>query len=1406
MASVEPPLLFQSSSQQPSSPSFASPPQSPGHLIHAQTPVSPPPPSADIDMSSSVTTLAPAGQRHDREGANMQDEGDFANAPPGESPASDTNLMPPSNAVAVQVAAVDDDAMDTTPDAGVGVALSHALQESQDGPVIAPASPSAGAHPLEGQSGNDQTGQIAMNDEVSGSNRSPGHYSREQTPADISEPVELPLSVDATSQPPPPPPPVEPIRTESESSDDDDGMQPWHPIHEDTSSPDETELKEIDESTEHSGLDHEYWESKAFLPLDQPEFKAGVSGRIHWEIEAYNGTREKPNRDVVMKSDIVTIGGHQWQVKFYPKGNDSDYLSVYLDCLSVMNKDKGSEQDSKPSNDVTTTEDATHAVAIKSPDLEVGISTSEASREPQHAPLPLLGDLSIPQRKSVAAQVSVVLYNPTEPRVNHSRTALHRFCSGSPDWGWTRFHGPYYDIAHRTRGQRQALLRDDKLSFTAYIRIVEDETGCLWEHHSRENPWDSFAMTGLQSLILGENASAPGGNMISAVASWLLFRPFRQLLYNTEIVDPGSDSFSKPRPLLGALQKVLYMMRTQVKPGAGPVALDDVLDALEWYHIFDRLDKLDVIEIWEVLRTKLEEELKDTPHHDTLHTLFGPRRDCSSSSAAYRVSVLDVETLQHAVEKAAGFGIDSQEAPQLLTIELERQGFDVKSRSYIKLLNKVALDETLMVGESSYTLFGLVVHKQTLQSYVYQPVLRPEGPGSRWYSYSDSKEENQVKCLTKKQALDEHEGKIGEGQIVGNDPVAYIAMYVRDDISQVAFAFDCDSEKWNVPEWIPLEVDKLDDSSTSLSIPVIQNDDTTNESTSETKTVEKAMEKAEVMIDCQVVKSNLFDGHEGPGTFDAFDTRWTVEDSEHCRSIQLSSKTTLQNVIGKLASAFPEVKDHRQLHFWFIDPVHGSYGRPQLLRNGRMPYSRSGYGQIPEKKEWILEDYAAICRKIWVHITKFEQLPELPKVAEEQEPASAAIEVLPSDEMLVESSSVESEANTIIPPPEAIQRTEDTPMSESEEQAGGAVVARSTESASEEGPVIAESADTAMSEEVAADAAAPIVLGIPIPIPAGLADTEMGGTQEAVLIPPPPPIHIPIETLQPPPPRARTPEPPPSDIYFFLKLWNPENQKLESRGSHFVSTADRVDETVVKLLGLPVEDKKKIEMWEEEELTTTRPIKHRRTFSQLDLVDATVIIAALPLTEDQRSELASRAACIDAQSFLAYRAAARNFPHKMNGHFTYNYFSGQNYKGEIKNGHYHGQGSRIYHSGATYTGSFRLGLHHGHGLYTFQNGDTYDGEWVDNQQHGTGTFVEAATGNTYVGGWKNDKKFGEGVTHWKNAQEAERMCRICWDEAADAAFYDCGHVVACLTCAREVQTCPVCRKRVLSAMKLYYVA
>ncbi|KAE8842288.1 hypothetical protein PTNB85_01055 [Pyrenophora teres f. teres] len=1411
--SVEHPLHF---SQQ-----LSSPPHSPNHGIHAQTPAAPPPPpppppppsllpaiadaaTANMDVSASTDTLSTTTtrQNHDRSDAEMQD-----GYQPSHRDAS-------TNTVAVEISAVDEDAMDVTPDSETHALLPNgsAVVEAHEVDTTTPASPTP-----DGTAG-------------------------------TIPPVDPPPPTDLIVQPPPPPPPAEPIRSESDSSDDDDGLPPWHPLQEDNSSPDEDELKEIEDRGEVSALDHEYWEKEAFRPLEDPEYTAGETGRIHWSIDAYNGTREKPNHEIVMKSDIITVGGHQWQIKFYPKGNDSDYLSVYLECLSVMaakdSKDEETDDDidvhdvnhstegekkvDKAMTAVKHTSQGTYTASDKTSTAtqERRASTGSNSQgnqtaitpvEFQHAPLPLLGSKKVPKRKSVAAQISVVLYNPTEPRVHYSRNALHRFCSGSPDWGWTRFHGPYYDISRRMRGQRMALLRDDKLAFTAYIRVVEDETNCLWEHPIRENPWDSFAMTGLQGLMLGEDASAPGGNMISAISSWMLFKPFRKLLYSINITDPHQDPFVHPRPLVTALQQVLYMLRTQVDPGAGAVALDDILDALEWYGIHEGLNKLDVIETWEILRLKLEEELQKTPHFQKLQAICGPKRDYSTGIPSYRVPVEGVETMQEAINGSPNFTAPGNALPELLTIELDRHAFDSsKTRSHIKLLNKVTLDDRITVGEVAYTLYGFVVHKQTLQSYVYQPILRPEGPGTHWYSYSDSKDENQVRCLPKRQAVDAHEGKPGVGQVTGNDAVAYIAMYVRDDVAQSAFVTNTESEEWDVPEWLKLEVENKKSSSSLPPIPPLPMDESPmDESTSQG---EKPQEKEVVVepprtLDFRIIESRVFSKHEGPGVFDAFDAKWEGANSGPVHTVPLSSRDGCKEIREKLASALDGVKDPRQVKFWFLDPIRGPSGRPNLLGTGKIEFSAGSYDQYTDSKDWTLEDSPFACRRIWVHVIDFEKLPELPKEEEKQIPvtelpsaSSAPIVQEEAENIHIDGGRAEPPSSTPrLPPPQL----EDTPMSEPEETTPAHAEQAVSQTSQAENLLPAhapERDDTAMIEVESVLITDPPAVDVVIPS-AAPGDTEMGGTQEDMPPPPPPPVDLPTEPLQPPPPaRIPTPQPPPDEIYFFLKFWNPEKQALEARGSHITLKSARVDETIVALLGLPMEDKKKLELWEEEELFTTRSIKHRRTFAQVDLHNTSIIIAGLPLTTEQRSALAARAAFADPRTYLNFRSFARNYPHKLQGYFTYKYFSSEYYKGEILNGYHHGHGTQIYHSGATYSGSFRLGKRHGHGLYTFQNGDTYDGEWVDDQQHGTGTYIEAASGNTYVGGWQNDKKFGEGVTHWKNAQESERLCRICWDGDAEAAFYDCGHVVACLPCAREVQNCPVCRRRVLSSMKLYYVA
>ncbi|KAF9695032.1 hypothetical protein EKO04_006896 [Ascochyta lentis] len=1343
----------------------------------------PPPPTTDASMSTLAPTWPPAGQRHDRDDADMQNGESFTNGQAQGEQASTEAIVP-----LVQVAAIDDDdddAMDTTPDTDQQLVLPNGSASLTNTPAEQPPSPTTNSAEREDADISVQTAPPTATDDAT---------QTESAPHTLPPPF---FHTDLQPPPPPPPPPVEPAESDSDASDDEDGLQPWHPILEDVSSPDEIELKEMDASPEHSALDHDYWESRAFLPVEEPEYTVGVSGRIDWTIEAYNGTREQPNRDIVMKSEVVTVGGHQWQIKFYPRGNDSDYLSVYLECLSVA--DPAAKKKEGRVDSVAKSE-AGEAIGQ---DVLTDQPVQTTAIQHQHTPLPLLWSKQVAKRKSVAAQVSVVMYNPTEPRVNYSRTALHRFCNGSPDWGWTRFHGPYYEIPHRQRGQRQALLRDDKLAFTAYIRIIEDETDCLWEHHSRENPWDSFAMTGLQALMLGEDASAPGGNMISAIAAWMLFKPFRKLLYSAHAPDPEEEPFAHPKPLLSALQKVLYRLRTRVDPGAGAVALDDVLDALAWYGIHDRMDKLDVIETWEVLRAKLEEELHATPEAAAFEAICGPERRYTVGIPSYRVPVVGVQSMQDAIDKSTDFITPGQDLPQLLTIEMDRQEFDSKTRSYVKLLNKVPLDEHVRVGTAQYTLYGFVVHKQTLQSYVYQPILRPEGPGSKWYSYSDSKDENHVTCLTKKQAVDAHEGKAGTDRIFGNDAVAYIALYARDDVTSYTFKTSAESEQWEVPRWIQTEVEKTRKPSVIDPLPPPPADEPVAPAENEEKRPSEEDEEPAETADFQVIDSRCFLQHEGPGTFDACDLKIDAHSAGSIRTIQLSRKDGCAEIRSKLASVVDDIQDPRQIKFWFLDPLRGSKGRPKFLSTGKMEYSSGSYDRYMALKDWNFDPDLFMCRRLWVHIIDYTNLPPTPQEEVKVQEAEA-LSIASHGDIVID---VEPEAN--LPPHNVAPRSEDTPMSEPDEPEPEVTTPQQSRPQT---PVSLLLANTEGAEEevVETGPAEPIATGTHVVIPPAMpGDTEMGGTQDDLPPPPPPPSDLQTEFAPLPPPpveRAPSPEPPADEIYFFLKFFNPDKQTLEARGTYIVKNSARVDETLVTFLGLPMEDKKKINIWEEEELNTLRSIKNRRSFFQVDLHNTAIIIVAMPQTSEQRSILAARAASADPHSFITYRVFARNFASRLNGHFTYNYFSSEYYKGEIKNGHRHGHGKMFYHSGATYEGSFQLGQRHGHGLYTFQNGDTYDGGWAGNQQHGSGTFVEAATGNTYVGGWRNDRKYGEGVTHWKNAQEAERLCRICWEEAADAAFYDCGHVVACLQCAREVQNCPVCRKRVLTAMKLYYVA
>ena len=1277
--------------------------------------------SEDVDMATSLT-LPPPGQNHDRQDnvpVEMAiDTVDTEEGPPtieviepsaghGTSNDSNTAVEEPSETAPAQAGDARDDAMDTTPDPPL---ITDAVQwEFQ-----------AGTSPVPNEGG---PASPMINP------TSPAG----QTPDEVRE------------------------RDPEMSSDSDENENTWQEIVEDTGVPDEVELKEIEETEEHSALDTAYWEGRAFAELADPEYRPVTSGQIQWSIPNYNGTKTSPNKEPIMRSPIVRIGDYDWRIKFFPKGNGSENLSIYIECVSLAKADDEETEQKSPSSSKSTDEPE-----------KTSTEPTEASTEQSEtikAALPLLDPKPKPRGTSLAAQISLVLYNPAEPRVSICKTSQHRYCAENSDWGWSRYY-PYYDIQVRHRGQRQALLRNDSLAMTAYIRIVSDDTGCLWDHDNESNPWNSFSMTGLRALECPTDqiySCGTSGNLVALTAVLMLLKPVRRLLY-----DPKSYSNTRPTRMMAALRDTLLDLRM----GADlhrPLVLARIASAFRWYGISEDFAEFDLIELWDIIRAKLDFELQQTRHANRLNELFGARRSLSASTPSYRVPVTKGDTMQQAIDASSDFLEPSQALPRVLQIEMKRREFDETTRTWERRLNKVSLDQKVSVRGVSYTLFGFITH--TSETSQYNSIVRPNGPGTKWYKYVHGREEpqhnpiNRVICLTEREAINEHEGR-EKGMF--SEPVAYIATYIRDDEASDAFN---DVE----PAWAYGEEQFQSQMKTTAA-----NGDAV--SIEEAKPVAEQLSKADDITEFRIVDSRMLLNQEGPGFLNLYDialttSRWVYK----CALPTSASNSEIQKRIAKVVRG--GVKDSRQIKFWAIDSTRGADFRPHLMSIGDSETSprMDGTAKVPKSiAELLSEGFAKTSGEywLWAHIVPVADVPALPQPMKTNDSAQI------NDDDGDEGSSNRSQV--LRPPPEIVRHLsippagEDTVMSEADDESVDGNTNGDNQSGSS-GAASRRNSNHAQSTPLVAT---------------NTADTQMEGAEDALTL-------FPLGTDDEYPPKLR------DDGYFILKVFDHQKQTLKFKGSFAEPRNARIDHIIMKILKV---GKNQVTLYEELSNAIAYPIRKRKKLFEDSLSgpnkpqESLIIIAHVsPPSEPVAAELAARGAFADVSKYLKHRSLVRNFPDLADGHVTLDYFSHEHYTGHVKGGIAHGAGTKIYNDGSAYAGAFEFGKRHGAGKMTYPDGNTYEGDWVHNQQEGQGTYVNAESGNSYTGGWKQDKRFGAGVTTWKQAQEVERMCRICWDEDANAALNDCGHVVACINCARRVDTCPVCRRRVLSAIKLFYV-
>ena len=621
---------------------------------------------------------------------------------------------------------------------------------------------------------------------------------------------------------------------DSEDSEDEEEAPFWASLKEDTSVPDEHELKMIEDTIDEvSAFNHEHWERKAFEPLDDPEYVPGEGHRISWTVTGVHGTPDKPNKAKFMRSPSVLIDGYYWNIKYYPHGNDgTEQLSIYIECsptpyetieAEAKKADAGEKKDATPAPTLSADQGDIPVIdpeagasdnALAPPAEEAAPSVSINAAPSIHADDKEA--IPIPVKKlepgeedpwGIPAQISCVIYNPNEPRVNFSQKGCHRFYNDNPDWGWTRFHGPWDEIHKRQRYQRQALLRNDTLAITAYIRTFKDDTKALWWHPPKDKAeWDCLAMTGVRSFDCHHQSTA----LIAAVSSWLHLNPIVDLIRNMHVPNPIWEANLRIRPAYEDLQDILDPDTGAAFTEERELDLLPLLKTLNFYGA-DVDGKMDVVMIWETLRRILNFEASgldtvaqckssgNNMFNDILVLKqpdpFGNDTNLSYQPQSRQIEVQEsephsvqetIDLASHYKEKAfrmwrsfAGEEQNLVKDPAVLHVELQRQRFFQEARKWKKLTHRIELNETIVFNTNEYTLYGMIVHSGDLESKDYYSVIRPEGPGTRWLKYAGDNSPRKVEILTTKKAVYAHEGAGMSAD--GTAAVAYVALYVRTD-------------------------------------------------------------------------------------------------------------------------------------------------------------------------------------------------------------------------------------------------------------------------------------------------------------------------------------------------------------------------------------------------------------------------------------------------------------------------------------------------------------------------------------------------------------------------------------------------------------------------------------------------
>ncbi|KAM0601550.1 hypothetical protein ACHAP1_008588 [Verticillium nonalfalfae] len=465
--------------------------------------------------------------------------------------------------------------------------------------------------------------------------------------------------------------------------------------------------------------DHEAMKELILPPLaEEPRILEDVVNT--WSIPSWRGL---PKRE---HGPIFHAGGYPWRILLFPFGNNVDQCSIYL---------------------------------------EHGFEPNE-----------------VPENWSCCVQFALVLSNPNDPSLYTHHVAHHRFTKEEADWGFTRFYElrKMFNVPYEN-GSRP-LCENDTANITAYLRVVEDETGVLW--HTFLN-YDSKKETGYVGL---KNQGATC-YLNSLLQSLYFTNAFRTAIYG--IPTQQEDSLSNSAY---TIQRLFYQLQTSETA----VGTNELTKSFGWEtrHIFEQQD---VQELSRKLMERMEEKMKGTPAEKVLPDMFsgkiktyiscvnvdyessriedfwdiqlnvsGNKNLIESFQDYIQVEKMDGENQYYAGDEFklqdANKGVIFTSFPDVLHLQLKRFEYDIQRDMMMKINDRYEFPEEfdaapfLIEGADksepwTYQLHGVLVHSGDLNAGHYYAFLKPEKDG--WfYKYDDDK----VTKATMREVLEENFG------------------------------------------------------------------------------------------------------------------------------------------------------------------------------------------------------------------------------------------------------------------------------------------------------------------------------------------------------------------------------------------------------------------------------------------------------------------------------------------------------------------------------------------------------------------------------------------------------------------------------------------------------------------------